>query len=226
MDTNTTRRSLLRLGTGALAYGAGAAAVAGGLAIAGEAKGAMPQRVSPALDALLRRYAAHDAELSRFYASTFNPAVDRQRAMIAALPHTEVDGSVQNDGRLIWSTANRLDVAQAKGIARIPNAMQSQEAGWQDKRRRARSLYAAHLRRERAVARTGQLSGIDAASKQEASFYAVRRPLKGEIINFPAVSLQDLQAKLAFIERDEGMDGEDLLPLVMDDVRRLSSGEA
>jgi hypothetical protein len=40
MDTNTTRRSLLRLGTGAIAYGAGAAVVAGGVALAGEAKSA------------------------------------------------------------------------------------------------------------------------------------------------------------------------------------------
>lgn len=225
MDTNTNRRSFLRLGTGALAYGGGAAA-AGGLALAREAKGATPSNVSPALAAMLRRYEAHEAEISRFYASTFNPAVERQRAMIAAIPHVAIDGSLEADGRTIWSTANRMDVAQAKGIAHICGELHSQSAKWQSKRRRARSLYAAHLRRERAIARTDKLSGAEAAGRQEDAFYAVRRPLKGAIINFPVASLADLQAKLAFIEADEGMDGDDLLPIVIADVRRLAGGEA
>lgn len=40
MDTNTTRRNLLRFGTTAAAYAAGASIVTGGIALASQAKGA------------------------------------------------------------------------------------------------------------------------------------------------------------------------------------------
>ncbi len=224
MTQTTTRRGLLRMGTSVAAYGAGAALIAGGCALAGEAKGATPA-VSPELTRLIALYDAHDARLIAFYRDTFNPAHERHIEMTSALPHVEVDGSLAGDGRRMWSTSRRLDVGEARGIATMPTTGQSITPIWLDKRRRARSFYAAHLRRERAFARAERVSGAQAASEVEDQMHEAIQPTLGAIHRFPVASAADLAAKLAFIERAETMDLASILPIVTADARRLC-GEA
>ncbi len=224
MTQTTTRRGLLRMGTSVAAYGAGAALVAGGCALAGEAKGATPA-VSPELTRLIAEFDDHDAKLSAFYRATFNPAVERHREFVEALPHREIDGSLAGDGRRMWSTANRMDVAEARGIATMPTSGQSITPLWLDKRRRARSFYAASLRRQRAIDRAERDTGAFAAGLAEDERLGTMRLLREGIYGFAVTGPADLAAKLAFIERTDGMEGEDLLPLMLADARRLC-GEA
>ena len=61
----TTRRDLLRFGTSAAAYAAGAAIVTGGIALAGEAKGAVPGPDRRAWDAASKRCADAKAAYDR-----------------------------------------------------------------------------------------------------------------------------------------------------------------
>jgi hypothetical protein len=212
------------MGTSVAAYGAGAALVAGGCALAGEAKGATPV-VSPDLTRLIALYDEHDARLLAFYRDTFNPAQQRHYAMLDALPHVEADGSLAGDGRRIWSTSRRLDVAEARGIATMPTAGQSITPLWLDKRRRARSFYAASLRRDRAVARAERSSGAEAAAECEDRMQEAIQPTLDAIHHFPVASAADLAAKLAFVERAETIELASIVPIVTADVQRLCSGE-
>lgn len=117
-------------------------------------------------------------------------------------------------------------IAHAKGIAHTPQKHSSPTEAWQNRRREARTFYAAALRRDRAIARAAITSGADAASRREDELWVPIRAARSAVHNFPVASLVDLAAKLDFIEQDSGLDGDDLLPLVMADVARLSGGEA
>ena len=88
MSTTTTRRNLLRIGTTAAAYAAGASIVTGGIALASQAKGAAPA-VSPQLAKLLRNYTTADDALNHFYETVHNPAVEREAGMREAYPDIE-----------------------------------------------------------------------------------------------------------------------------------------
>jgi hypothetical protein len=226
MNQTTTRRDLLRFGTSAAAYAAGAAIVTGGIALASEAKSATPG-VSPALLKAIADFERHDAALDRFYRDTFNPAIDRHNAATLAIPHVRMVGPPIGAGHeLILDSNDPHKVGFARNIARQPAKLASQEPQWQARRKLCRSFTAAVQRRNRTLARIDRDTGCIAADEQETRFYDERKSIKLEVLNFPVASLADLAAKLAFIERDEGMDGDDLLPLVMADVARLSGGEA
>jgi hypothetical protein len=234
MDTNTTRRSLLRLGTGALAYGAGAAAVAGGFALAGEAKGATLQRVSPQLAKLIADYARADATLSQWYDDVWNPAVNAHRAAREAIQHTEIP--VQGYRNVLdedtpphtYSTASRMDVARCKGIMSIPAELQSTDPRWQDTRRAARRLVVATKWRERKIARLErQWDAMRLREQEDALWYPVHAATDA-ILAFPAASAADLNAKLDHMELvgtcESDPDG--YQRIVRDDVRRLFGKEA
>ena len=226
MNQTTTRRDLLRFGTSAGAYAAGAAIVTGGIALAGEAKGAT-LGVSPALLKAIADFERHDAALDRFYRETFNPAIERHNAATLALPHVRMVGPALGVGPdLVLDSSDPHKVAYARGVAKQPATRASQEPHWQARRKLCRSFTAAVERRNRKLVRLDRDTGRIAADEQETRFYDERKPIKLAVLNFPVASLADLAAKLAFIERDEGMDGDDLLPLVMADVARLSGGEA
>ena len=222
----TTRRSLIRLGTIAAAYAAGAAIITGGIAAVSTAKGAEPA-ISPALAKLLAHYAAADARLDRFYAEAWNPACDRCNAIVEAIPHVEKE-SAPLDGTssaVRWSTADKHSIGHARGIASIPNRLQSQTEAWQRRRREARSFYAAHLQRERALARAHRETGLDAADAEERILDAAANAHYDAITAFPCLTIADLAAKLDHIDRS-GTEPLNLLQIVVADVRRLSGGEA
>lgn len=223
----TTRRDLLRLGTSAAAYAAGAAIVTGAAALASEAKGATPG-VSPELSRLIADHKEADDRINQFYRTTYNPAIDRHRAMTDAIPHVEREVPALSPAAppLRWSTADPHTIGHPKSIALHPLEGQSQSPAWQARRREARSFYAAVLRRQRALAKAGRDSGAHAVAVREDELWVPIAEARLAIHNYPVASIADLAAKLAFIEDDNGMDGDDLLPLVMADVARLSGGEA
>ncbi|MBI0477496.1 hypothetical protein D9601_19355 [Sphingomonas sp. MA1305] len=233
MTTNTTRRSLLRLGTGALAYGAGAAAVAGGFAIAGEAKGAAPQRVSPELAKLIADYARADAILTRWYDEVWNPAVEANRAAREAVPHTAIP--VKGYRNVLgedtpphtFSTASRTDVARCKGIMSIPADLQSTDPRWQDTRRAARRLIIATKWRERKFARIERQWLALRLREQEDALWPAAHAATDAILAFPVASAADLSAKLDHMEQVGTCesDPEGYQRIVREDVQRLFGKE-
>ncbi|MBI0475736.1 hypothetical protein D9601_10270 [Sphingomonas sp. MA1305] len=234
MNTNTTRRSLLRLGTGALAYGAGAAAVAGGFALAGEAKGATPARISPALVKLLADYARADAMLCRWYDEVWNPAVEVNRAAQAAIPHTEIPvrGYRNTLGEdmppYTFSTANTYAVTRAKGIMSIPVDLQSTDPRWQETHHAARRLTVAHKWRERKLARLQRKWEALGYREHEDRLWVPIHAATDAIIAFPVANALDLGAKLDHMEQVGTCesDPEQYHRIIRNDVMRLSGGEA
>jgi hypothetical protein len=224
MNAHTTRRQLLRFGTSAAAYAAGAAIVAGGATIASEARGATPS-ISPALSALLTEYDRADATIDRFYETTFNPAVDRHHELRAAIPHVERDIPAAGGRVIRWSTDRPQDVANARGIAGLPSRHQNQKAEWQAKRTAARSFYAVHLRRQRALERTAIISGSEAVRRREDELFTPIKAATDAIKAFPVASAADMAAKLGHLERVGVHDADDLLGIVLSDAQRLA-GEA
>lgn len=80
MDTNTTRRNLLRIGTTAAAYAAGASIVTGGIAIASQAKGAAIG-VSAGMSKALRAVESAERAYSDFdKAATYGPNHNEEAA--------------------------------------------------------------------------------------------------------------------------------------------------
>lgn len=215
MDSNTTRRGLLRIGTAA-------ATMAIPLMIAPAAEAVTLDAVSPALLELIRRFDAVHAEIDRFYVDVFNPAVDRSTALRSSIPHVTIPpGPHWQQDAGFWSTDNRVGVAMAKSLVKHePRTSRRSDVVC------ARKLVAALHRRDREGKRIDKITGLDAANRQEVGIYDPFTKAEAAIYAFPVASLADLRAKLAFIERDDGMDGEDLLPLVIRDVARLSGGEA
>lgn len=225
MDTDTTRRNLLRFGTTAVAYAAGASIVTGGIALASQAKGATLS-LSPSLAKLIADRDAADAVLDEWYEAVWNPAVDRSVAATAAVPHVEVvtpplPGSPPNP--IIWSTANRASIGYARGIAGIAADRQNQGAAWQARRRDARKFTAAHLRRERALAQASRETKI--LRGEEDKLWEPITRCDRAIECFPAASLADLSAKLAHLEK-VGSEPDGLLGTIQADVRRLLTQEA
>jgi len=222
MTQETTRRALF----GA----AGLVAVAAAVPVMANTAhlSASAAQVSPKLLALLAEHKAADATIDRFYAAVFNPAVDRETAMRAAIPHIarETAALSPSSHTIYWNTGDRHSIAHAAGIAKASKARSNQSEAWQQRRSDARSFYAAHLRRERALARVARDSGMDAAEAGESELYAPIKAARHAIYNYPVASLADVAAKLAFIESDNGMDGDDLLPLVIADVAQLVAREA
>jgi len=234
MSTTTTRRSLLRLGTGALAYGAGAAAVAGGVALAGEARGATPQRISPALAGLLDQYARADQAIDRWYNAVWNPATSAHRAAVEAIPHTTI--RVQGYRNVLgedtpphtYSTANKYDLARCKGIISMPVDFQSPDTRWQDTRRAARRLTIAAKWRERKLARIDRQWNVLGLRAQEDALWQPIHAATDAILAFPVANAIDLGAKLDHMEYVGTFEScpDKYQQIVRDDVRRLSSGEA
>jgi hypothetical protein len=84
MTQTTTRRDLLRFGTSAAAYAAGAAIVTGGVAIASEATGAVP--TNPRLRRLIALHDQANAAANRFTDMVEEPARAACAAAVEALP--------------------------------------------------------------------------------------------------------------------------------------------
>ncbi len=184
---------------------------------------AAPTGVSPALAQLIAAYAAADAEYDRFCEEVHSPAVKRQDAMIAAMPHFEIDASLAGDGSRMWSTATG-GIAEARGIATMPMHLHSQRPDWQDKVRRARTFTAAYVRRQRAIDRTHRSCGLEAIEPQEADICARLDSIRRAIFEFVVRTPADLRAKLDAL--DDWLTAAEFKSLTLGALNSIQSQEA
>lgn len=225
-QTATTRRDLLRFGTSAAAYAAGAAIVTGGIALAGEAKGAMPS-VSPELTALIAEVDRLAAASDDLHERVYMPARARMLAAVEqaqrTLPHTSVEaGNTVSGQPLVWTTADRTHVAMAKTIARRKADPGPFSPGYISA---ARTLTAAHLRRERAIAAVANSHGVSAMVDQCDALNDATAQAEERVADFAASTLADLHAKVAFMHRRDMGNGMDRVATVLADLDRLASVE-
>lgn len=224
-QTATTRRDLLRIGTSAAAYAAGAAIVTGGIALAGEAKGATPA-VSPALTALIaevdRLVAASDDLHERVYMPARVRWLAAKEEAQRSLPHTSVQlGNSVSGQPVVWTTADRSQVAMAKTMARRKADPGPFPAGHISA---ARTLTAAHLRRERAIAAATNSRQLTAIMEQCDAFGEAIAEAEERVADFAASTLADLHAKVAFMHRRDLGNGMDRVATVLADLNRLVAG--
>lgn len=225
MDTNTTRRSLLRLGTGALAYGAGAVAVAGGVALAGEAKGASLPADRRAWDAAFKRCADAKLAFDRDYA-----AYDRvYEAWHAAQP----------DGRDVDLTAFHM-IPRAVVLRSINPDEHEQEMfakiglSWfpneQEKARARASIESLRAHRRDVKAHAARCR-VDELGERNDQMLDDWTDAQDDLMKLPAPDLAAVEWKLQYLfalntdGETSGWAGRTVAP-VLADVRRLSGGEA
>lgn len=231
MNTTSTRRSLLKLATSAAAYGAGVTTLSMGAVVAtatNTAKAATVANVaSPELARLIAEYRAADERLDQFYQAVWNPRVDRENALIEAVPHTVASVPNGNDvaNSLTLTTASKSDVARCRGILSIPRPQQSQSASWQQRYDAAVKIMAGDKRRAEAIARIHTQTGMDDANRIEKEMDQHANGLLDKVTAFPVRSLLDLQTKFAF-QRERGRGEDVIVDMVEADLSRLLSGEA
>jgi hypothetical protein len=221
METNTTRRNLLRFGTTAAAYAAGASIVTGGIALAPQAKGAAPAGVSTGLRQAFAALAAAERVSTHYAETVHEPTRLRWLAAKDAVPHVVIPPSA--NWRMapdFWSTDHPRAMALAKELV-ADNPRMSRR----DDVTRARKLIAADHRRARAVERIGKAYGIGACCDESDRLFGLMVEAEDAVCAYPAASLADLEAKLAFfLERDLAQnDGN--IELILADARRLRAQE-
>lgn len=207
----TNRRQLL---TGAAAYAAGAAIVAGGAALASEAKGAT---ISPSLAALIA--AANAAQrASELHDRTVLRTARRQaQSLIDAIPHV----SANIDDCTYWTTANPGSVRMARRLVDDhPNRGDLES-------RPLRDFVAASHRRDRQVTRINKATGLSAACERSDKLgYELAEALDAVALH-PIGTVTDLRTKLAFMSKHSMGDGRNWLDEINADVLRIAAaGEA
>ncbi len=225
MDTNTTRRSLLRLGTGALAYGAGAAAVAGGVALAGEAKGATLSPDRRAWDAAYKRcadaklafdcdYAAYDRVYEAWHA-TQPIGRDVDLTAFHMIPLPVVLRSIDPDEHERGMFANI-------GLSWFPNEKEKAQA---------RASIESLRTHRRAVKAHADRYHVHELGERNDRLLDAWTDAQDDLIKLPAPDLAAVEWKLQYLFAlnsdgvTSGWAGRTVAP-VLADVRRLSGGEA
>lgn len=230
MSTQTTRRDLLRFGTTAAAYAAGASIVTGGIAIASQAKGAA---LSPGLAALIDDHRRATERFEHTTRAVINPAFEKRaeakkehQRRVDAIPHAEETGGTSWGGKPITLTSrNSGNRRTAEVYLELDAADPNRGTDWNDMIEGARRFIKADDARQEAVGAIGEPPTFDDLHTLEQEALAPVHAARRAVIYFPCAALVDLRTKLAWIESDEGMDGEDLLPLVMADVERIVAQE-
>lgn len=215
----TTRRDVLRLGTSAAAYAAGAAIVTGGVALAGEANGAAAG-VSPVLLALIAnadRLGAHAASYGR---DVYDPARDRLLAAEAHFPHVDVPGF----RGATWTTDDTRRVENARMWTSKDRQLAT--ADQRDEFAAMQRLVAAHDDRQARVDKAGDRAAYNRIHEEDDENGARTAEAIDAVANFPAATARDLHAKLAFMVKHDWGNGMDWLPELLADAERLTGGEA
>ncbi len=217
MNTTTTRRNLLRFGTTAAAYAAGASIVTGGIAIASGAKGATLDGVSPDLTHAIAAFAAAEHASARYETTVYEPARLRWVAAKEAVPHTVVAPSPNwKMSPDFWSTANREALAIAHGLVSThPRTSTNPDVI------RARNLIAAKRRRDRAVDRTGASVGIGPCCEESDRLSDQAADAASSVAAFPAKTLADIEAKMAFIIKHDMEPNGGMMEHMLADARHL-----
>ncbi|MEG3086073.1 hypothetical protein [Sphingomonas sp. PB4P5] len=214
------------------------AALAGPAVLAGIAipAAAAAKAISPGLAALIEAHRQANATLDRWYAEVFNPAVDAHtaatmahRAKVAAIPHI-VERTVDQGGRvLVLHSKHRDHRAIADGYVATESRFAKVDCirgkHWDEAVAACGRFIAADDERNAKIAALGDEPRDRVSTEVENAAYAPVLAAGKKIAQFHATTAADLQAKLAWIDSDDGMDGEELLPLVIADVARIV-GEA
>ncbi|WP_277983954.1 hypothetical protein [Sphingomonas faeni] len=221
-NSTTTRRDLLRLGTTAAAYAAGASIVTGGIALASQAKGETLEGVSPGLIKAIAAFAAAERASAQYEATVYEPARLRWLAAKEAVPHTTVAPSPNwKMSPAFWSTDNREALAIAKGlVGSHPRTSKNPDVV------RARGLIAAKHRRDRAVDRAGASVGIGPCCEESDRLSDQAADAASDVAAFPAKSLADIEAKMAFIIKHDMEPNGGMMEHMLADARRLLGREA
>lgn len=221
MNTDTTRRNLLRFGTTAAAYAAGASIVTGGIALASPAKGAAAVGISPGLQQALTALAAAERVSARYQETVYEPTRLRWLAAKDAVPHVVIAPST--NWRMspdFWSTNHPRALTLAKElVADNPRASKRDDVV------RARKLIAADHRRARAIEQAGKTSGIGQCCDESDRLYGLMVEAEDAVCAYRAANLADLEAKLAFFLKRDLAQNEGNMALVLADARLLLARE-
>jgi hypothetical protein len=203
MDANTTRRSLLRLGTGALAYSAGAAI------LVDTAKAAGPALDRRAWDRALAAYRAAVTASDEHYRLVEEPAIEEaeRRAPFAGCYFEDTAKSGQ-------TVRHRWDPKDPNGYEGLPPG-----SVLTIKAREVRRAWEAHQQARQAL-------GMDAIAEQSNALYTAITPAEDALFETPAPDLAGVAVKLDLLWNDDRDQIPSYQELVRADVRRLSSGEA
>lgn len=222
METSTTRRSVLHL-----AFGAGVATVAGAGFATSEVQAATSGAIRPEFLAAERRFRDFERKASRYETLICVPARQRLDDAVARLPHVTARYEAISGSRM-FSTANRIDVASARGVASILRGLP--EAERRERLRdpnivAARSIAAAHHRRERAIARLPERVALTAANERSNRLGEESGALEDAFYSMPVQSLAELAHKLTVMtEREADYEG-CVERVIMPDVRALIARE-
>jgi len=226
----TTRRNLLRIGTTAAAYAAGATIVTGGVALASQGKGAT---LSPSLAVLFQRHKDAEAAQAHAYATTVNPAFaerkkakERHQQLVDAVPHAEASGGISVGGTpILFSSRKAVSRGNAAYYLELDAKNSNRGGDWADTIAAARSFLAADYARNEAIRTLGEGPDFSDLFALEQKVNAPFLDACQAIYDFPCVTTADLAAKVAWIEEQEGTDSEIPLALVMADLKRITAQE-
>jgi alpha-D-ribose 1-methylphosphonate 5-triphosphate synthase subunit PhnG len=192
--------------------------------------------ISPELAGLIEAHRQADAALNRWYAEVFNPAVEKHtaehyahKAKTDAVPHAIESGGMNLGGNSVTFSSEAHAITgrrSAEIYIQLDNEQPNRGLDWDMTRDAAHRFIAADDARKAALAALGDAPLCPMTREVEDQACAPVYEAGKRISAFPARTLADLQAKLAWIDGDHGMDGEDLLPLMIADVARIISGEA
>lgn len=231
MDTNTTRRGVLRLGATSAAYSATVGI--GGAILASRADAA--NAPSPQLLSLIKRHQEADAALDHFYSTEFNPiveahweAVRQHRAAISNVPHVEESGGQAIGGAPVtFSSSKGYSRSQAEAYIDCDQQEPNRSPDWNETIAAARRYIRAEDQRNATIRQLGPEPASDPSlDARECAAGEPVRSAREAIYAFECQNTADLLAKLTFIAANDGMDGDDLLPLVITDATRLVGKEA
>lgn len=171
-------------------------------------------RQSTEFQLALHAYRHAEATLAVFERDEYRPQFDRTSAALDALSHTQVVVR----GGATWTTATASHVDAAKRI--LAPVLDRRDAHWRVYRR----LLAGHWLRERAGARIrAQMAGCIEESDRLGSIMAAALH---KVLNTPAATIADIDAKLTLLVEVQEEDGARLFPVLCADVRRVVNQEA
>ncbi len=184
-------------------------------------KGAAPASVSPGLARALEAVATAERASTRFQQTVYEPTRLRYLAAREAVPHTvlaPVPGSEVSPS--FWATNSREGMAVAKAIANTHPRTSTRPDVVQ-----ARRLLAADHRRSRRVQATSKTTGFAGCFDETNRLCEAVADAEGAVSAYPAASLADIEAKMAFIIKRDMEPNGGMMEHMLADTRHLLAQE-